>query len=534
MAVCYPDRVKPGTSEAERRLFSALRKLPDSWKVLHSVAWQANKDGRPSDGEADFVIVHPRYGVIVIEVKGGGIRREGQAWYSLNPEGRHRIKDPFEQATVSKHSLVSYLRQAGRLPYLAAGHAVAFPDASQAGGFGPNAPAELILTRADLGDMEGGLLRIAAHWQLDAELTDDQVDIAVELLRPTTTIRALLRDELADVEARLANLTEQQFVVLDTLRRHRRALILGGAGTGKTVLAVERSRRLAFDGFSVLLTCFNRPLALHLAGEFGHPWPVKVYSFHQLVNWQVRSAGRSMPEQPEQEWWDYISADQLVEAAEKNGLRFDAIVVDEGQDFPPQWFTALEILLTSPGEDPFYVFADVHQAIYRPDWQSPIPGEPYLLSVNCRNTAPIARVVSRVFDDKTTDRGVDGPEPVWVPVESEEGAVKAVVSQLHRLVNEGGLNQRQVVVLTQSRRLAEELRSKPRAGLTLTRLEDEGVTCETIHRFKGLEADAVIVVLDDLADEQDRQLAYIGLSRARSMLVVIAPPTVGESLRTGP
>jgi hypothetical protein len=407
---------------------------------------------------------------------------------------------------------------------------VAFPDVPKAASFGPNAPADLILTRVDLGDIEGALVRVVAHWQLDAELTDDHINLMIGLLSPTTTARPLLRDQLAEVEAGLIHLTEQQFMVLDTLRRHRRALILGGAGTGKTVLAVERARRLAYDGFSVLLTCFNRPLALHLAGEFGDPWPVKVYSFHQLVNWQVRSAGKSMPEEPGQEWWDHTSADQLVGAAEENNLRFDAIVVDEGQDFPPQWFTALEMLLTTPEEDPFYVFADFHQAIYRPGWESPIPGEPYLLSVNCRNTVPIARVVSAVFGDAMSSRGVEGPDPVWIPVESKAGAVKAVANQLHRVVNEGGLGESQVAVLTQSRELADELRSQPRAGLTLTRLEDGGVTCETIHRFKGLEVDAVIVALDDLVDEQDRRLAYIGLSRAKSMLAVVAPPAVIDTL----
>ncbi|HKX74949.1 MAG TPA: NERD domain-containing protein/DEAD/DEAH box helicase [Acidimicrobiia bacterium] len=531
MAALYPDRIKPDASEAERRLFAVLEKLPDSWTVLHSVAWQAKKDGKPSDGEADFVVVHPRYGVIVIEVKGGGIRREGEKWFSFNSKGRHQIKDPFQQATASKHSLISYLR-AGRLPYLAAGHAVAFPDVSQTASFGPNAPTDLILTRVDLRDIEAGLTRVVAHWQLDTELTDDQINLIIGLLSPTTTVRPLLRDQLAEVEARLLHLTEQQFIVLDTLRRHRRALILGGAGTGKTVLAVERARRLAYDGFSVLLTCFNRPLALHLAKEFGDPWPIKVYSFHQLVNWQVRSAGMSMPEDPEQEWWDRISADQLVEAAGKNGLRFDAVVVDEGQDFPPQWFTALEMILANPGEDPFYVFADIHQAIYRAGWEPPFPGEPFLLSINCRNTVPIARVVSQVFGDEMSSRGVEGPEPVWVEVESREGGVKAVSTHLHRLVNEGGLKPGQVAVLTQGRQMADELCSATRAGLKLTRLDEGGVTCETIHRFKGLEADAVIVVLEDMADEQDRQLAYIGLSRAKSMLVVVGPGQVLKSLRT--
>lgn len=138
MATIYPDRIKPGTSEAERRLHAAFRRLSDDWTVFHSVAWQATRNGKPSDGEADFVMVHPSRGLIMLEVKGGGIRHEGGRWWSFNAKGRHPIRDPFEQATSSKHSLVRYLQGNG-LPQLKAGHAVAFPDITKSSGFGPSA-----------------------------------------------------------------------------------------------------------------------------------------------------------------------------------------------------------------------------------------------------------------------------------------------------------------------------------------------------------------------------------------------------------
>ena len=347
VATIYPDLVKPGTSQAEGKLHASLRRLSDEWTVFHSVAWQANRNGKPSDGEADFVLAHPRRGLIMIEVKGGGIKLEGGRWWSLNPEGRHPIKNPFEQAVSSKHSLVRYLRDAG-LPHLAAGHAVAFPDITKTGGFGPNAPADLIIDRGDLKDIEAAISRVVTHSKLDGELNDGQMMRITALLSPTTIVRALLRDELADVGARLIHLTEQQFRVLDLLRRQRRALIVGGAGTGKSILAVERARRLAPEGFSVLLTCFNRPLAEHLAKDFeGNP-KVMVKSFHSLLFWQMKKAGMEVPANPEQDWWEKESAERLVEAAEKNELHFDALVVDEGQDFPPRETVAH---LSLPGAD---------------------------------------------------------------------------------------------------------------------------------------------------------------------------------------
>jgi len=79
------------------------------------------------------------------------------------------------------------------------------------------------------------------------------------------------------------HLSDQQFGALDLLASQRRALILGVAGSGKTLLAAEKARRLAGQGFEVLLTCFNRPLAEHLAATIGQLDGVTVSTFHGLA-----------------------------------------------------------------------------------------------------------------------------------------------------------------------------------------------------------------------------------------------------------
>lgn len=523
MAICIPDRPAADAPSSERAVFNALTKLPDSWRVMHSVAWQSAREGRPGDGEADFVLIHPKHGLVVLEVKGGGVKVEGARWYSFNADGKHPIKNPFEQATASKHALLRYLRDGTfGLPELPAGHAVAFPDLTNLGPLGPEAPAELVLTRKDLAEIGEALARVTEHWGMGADLSDDQIQTMVALLAPTVQVRRVLADDVAEAEARLLKLTEEQMRFLDFCRRTRRALITGGAGTGKTLLAVERARRLAVEGFRVLLTCFNRPLADHLRAEFANAPNVYVHNFHGLCRWQIGSAGMPFPENPTQEWWDTTVADNLVEAAAENGFEVDGVVVDEGQDFAPAWFEGLGALLADPEDGPMYVFADSHQSIYRPDWLPPIEDEPFELTVNCRNTRPIATVVASVFGDALADRGVHGPEPSLVPVESDEGAIAAVRRLLHEWVNEGRLQPHQVVVLTQRREMADRLRSAPLAGLDLKPLGGGGVICETIHRFKGLEAEAVVVVLDALQSDRDRMLAYVGLSRARSVLAVVA------------
>ena len=71
-------------------------------------------------------------------------------------------------------------------------------------------------------------------------------------------------------------------------------------------------------------------------------------------------------------FWSDVLPGLLPDAAQQLGLTFDAIVVDEGQDFHANWWTALELLLADPDDGFFYVFADDNQNVYRADWEIPI------------------------------------------------------------------------------------------------------------------------------------------------------------------
>ncbi|MEJ7653246.1 MAG: nuclease-related domain-containing protein, partial [Chloroflexia bacterium] len=156
MARMYPERLptppESVESAAERWLYTAFeRALPDDVVVMHSVAWllreRPSSDSRywpPSEptvadrhGEADFVIIHPRRGVLILEVKGGVIRRDGAAdkWYRLSAAGiKYRITDPFEQGHRNIQNLRTILVDS-RLTHnifshlgVKLYHAAAFPD----------------------------------------------------------------------------------------------------------------------------------------------------------------------------------------------------------------------------------------------------------------------------------------------------------------------------------------------------------------------------------------------------------------------
>jgi hypothetical protein len=527
----YPDRLPADASPSERPVYRALEQLPDPWRVFHSVAWQSVRKGRQGDGEADFVLLHPRHGLIVIEAKGGSIHIRDGKWYTSNREGSHPI-DPFEQATASKHALVGYLRDTiPGLPWLSAGHGVWFPGITVSGDLTAAAPDEIVLDRNDLRKPVVAINDLVNRWKLHGSIPEEFVDAITSRLAPTLTVRHTLADDIAEVHARQLALTETQRLALDGLRRVRRVIVYGGAGTGKTVLAEERARRLSTDGFRVVLSCFNRPLGDAFAAEFAGNDLVTASSFHHLARRWITDAGLDFPDDPDPEWWDDPAGELLLEAFAASGFRTDAVIIDEGQDFDDSWFMALEAALDDPDDGLFLVFADRHQAIYREQWEPPFAAVEYVLDLNCRNTNQIAEVVARIYGDDLPSSGADGPEPEYVAVESPEGTNKALRGIIHRLVNQGAIPADRVVILTQRRDVKDRLIGTTAAGLTLGAIGTAGtIAVETIHRFKGLETDATIVILDRLEKDRDRALAYIGLSRARFQLVVIGPPAVGTAL----
>jgi hypothetical protein len=228
----------------------------------------------------------------------------------------------------------------------------------------------------------------------------------------------------------------------------------------------------------------------------------------------------------------HVARNAHPEAAKRNGTSFDALVVDEGQDFAPTWWTALQLLLDQPDTGPFNVFADTVQAIYRPDWAAPFIGLDYELSVNCRNTLPIAQRVASAFDSRCSSLGAAGPDPHLCLTDGPGDLWDALKSALHRVLVVGRLRPPQVAVLSTSRQFIRAAQARgvgPHRLVPADAADANSIVAETVHRFKGLEADAVILVVPE-SDPDTKKLLYIGLSRARAYLELICPYAVASSI----
>jgi hypothetical protein len=423
-------------SQAEARVYRHLRDdLPARVLVLHRVEWILRRPGRGAeDGETDFLICDPDAGLFILEVKGGGIDFDPakDSWTSTDARGEvHAIKHPFRQAKDAKYAVLSKLKEHRRwgqmgLGKVLMGHAVALPDVHDAGAFvAPMSPRETIAVGPDLANLGPWWGRLVPFWKNhDAVLSapgDRLLRLIEEVFARPATARALIASRLAEEEEIRIRLTAQQSKVLGLLAGRRRVGICGGAGTGKTVLAVEKARRLAAEGFRTLLVCYNRPLADHLAGLCKGVTGLEVASFHSLCYQRCemgKSTGRDLLTEAEAECpggnlYDVLMPLTLAYSVDVVGASYDAIVVDEGQDFREEYWFSIELLLSDQDSGPLYVFYDHNQTLYTRAKSFPVRDEPFELTTNCRNTRAI-HVVSRQFFG---GKAFEPPELEGMPVE---------------------------------------------------------------------------------------------------------------------
>ncbi len=547
MAQMYPNRINPDTkSDAERRLYDAFRdQLSDEYRVFHSVAWQSlDRDGRPRDGEADFVIVHPKEGILVLEVKGGAIRHDPKSgtWASIARGGStHVIKDPFNQAKGSKYTLLELLKTMLRTPsrVIKIGHAVAFPDVAVPDTMlGMDRPRTIILDSTDVAQVRPWIEECFQYYRGTAskhETAPGQAtaDALVSLLGKSWELRPALWGEFVRERDELIRLTEDQFTVLDALDRFRRMTIAGCAGSGKTMLAVEKATRLAQQGFHVLLTCFNKSLAVDLRSRLKPNPNLDLLYFHELAARLVQQAGIKVSWRDESIFFKEELPNALLDAADQLEVRYDAIVVDEGQDFEDAWWTPLQTLLRDPDAGILYIFYDDNQRLYVPRGVFPIEYPPAQLTINCRNTQRIHEQVLKFYtgEGKITARGPEGRAVEILTFDDPKRRNLALRKLLHRLLVKEQVPHDEIIVLTPFSRERSQLWEKTgTGGVTLTEMSpppSNQVFCSSIHNFKGLER-AIVIMTElerwpKLRRKELDPLLYVASSRARNHLIVLVP-----------
>ncbi len=552
MACMYPSEISPDTkSDAERTLYDAFRDgLDNDYTVFHSVAWQSpGKKGRPRDGEADFVIAHPQRGILVLEAKGGTIHYDPGTgkWTSTDPSGHiYTIMSPFGQAKDSKYILGEQLGVMLGVPRrrINIGHAVAFPDVVLGQELlGLDKPREIVLDATDLDDLSGWVSGVLAYWrgqesEVDIAPGEKAVPALIELLGKVWELRPALWRQLAREQQEFVRLTEQQYVILDALNRQRRAAICGCAGSGKTMLAAEKATRLAHQGFGVLLTCFNKNLAADLRARL-HPCPnLDIVHFHELCHKLAKQAA-VLPEKPQSDddFFQHQLPEALLKATGALDTRYDAIIVDEGQDFQEHWWVPLLALLRDADHSILYIFFDDNQRLYVSQGAFPVRQPPYPLTINCRNTQNIHQLVTRFYDGEVRPAALGAlGRPVEVVFYDDPQQLRpTLMAILQRLTVEDNIPPEEIAVLSPLSPKKSQLWSKAVPGslqLSASWPPSQGkVFCSSIYSFKGLESAVIVLAEMDKWRTDLVPLVYVGCSRACNHLIVVLPEDVSPEVR---
>lgn len=557
MAVLWPRKLPRSVLDdprrkAEVRVYDRLAEvLDDSFHVFYSSPWLGtDRLGNEKDGECDFLIAHPEHGMLAIEVKGGREitfnPRDGQ-WRSTDHGGFvHKIKDPVAQARSAKHEILKRLNDSPRWPsrFIHAAHGVIFPSAgSPPGSLGADRPARIFCCsrqfREGLGEWVAERLKAGQRPDNCEPLGRDGIAALERLLAHPFTLSFRIGAALAEADTEFRVLEPSQYQILDIIADIPRALVRGGAGTGKTVVAIEEALRSAAAGRKTLLTCHSRPLASNLERKLRNVNNLTVAGFHALCGRMSRQAGVLTPVGiSERELYESALPNALYHAMEvQPALRWETVIVDEGQDFRDDWWIALDACLLPGGR--IRAFMDSNQRVYESagDGVRDLSVIPVRLSRNLRNTKNIHKAASVHYSgpDIVAD-GPDGLEVSWVSAEHPDAKVEAAYRELRRLVLNEEVAPGDIAVLVNGPVARTGfLERSSGTSIPLTDAEAmalEDVVVDTVRRFKGLERSAIVLIVS--GDEMDRrELAYVAFSRARAYLCVVSSPTEAKWLSEG-
>ena len=552
----YPAQPSPDTpSDAERRIFGRLRdELPDDWVVLHSLGLASHR--KKPWAEIDFVVIGPP-GIACLEVKGGRVERERGKWVFINRHGHRNVKPegPYEQVGGASSALYAWLKETATWTRnVVVGYGVVVPD-TEFTVAGPDILPEVLYDsrHAEAKRTMGEYLDdVFGHWRerLDARRATEplildraRIDDVRELLRADFDLVPTPAVQARGANRELVRLTEEQSAVMRGLHKNARLWVTGGAGTGKTLLAMEEVRRLADQGNRVLYICFNKRLARVQAENVAGSKRVRCTHLHGLLTEIVREhLNAARPDVDDDHYFRMWLPEQAIGPILEADLTWDALVVDEGQDLLLEpYIDVLDALLIGGlKEGCWRWFSDPAQNLFEATSPAAVQrlehGQParFELTVNCRNTEPIATTAHLISGVPLVEVATAlGPEVDTVWYRDQRHARREVSRKVARLIS-GGIKPGSIIVLGRRHLDASLLREGFESSVPYPLVEspdpDGAVEYATIGSYKGLEADAVVLVdVDGFTAREVLADLYAGATRARSHLVV----AIAEDHREG-
>src|SRR6478735_2668011 len=525
------------TTSSEQEVWQRLKEGLGADDVLLANFRLTDED---KDHEADLIVLMPEIGIVVVEVKGGSVWHDDDGWWQSR-RGQNVQIDPVMQVRTTKYAVRDYV---GRDPrwqrrnHVAWGHAVVTPySVFDANAEAPDCPRWSLHDRGDQADLvERLVLNAKRSWQGKLAPTHDEIDLIVDILAGRRHTSYDVNAEAAERAAEADRLTQEQATLLKVTRLLRRVEVRGGAGSGKTVLALQQAKELTRGGSGerkaqrVALLCYSIGLAEYLkrqvAGWPRNHRPAFVGTFHEFgKQWGAPEGNRQ-----DGVFWEETLPDLMGDLAEDltDKLKYDAAVVDEAQDFADSWWRPVLKSLRDEVDGGLYVFSDENQRIFARFGRPPVQLVPLVLDHNLRNTRQIHESFGPLAPSRMYARGGDGPAVRFVAAPTAE-ALSVADDQVDLLLEEGW-KPGSICLLTTGHRHPIQLERTDfhdQDGYWKTFFDEDDVFYGHVLGCKGLERSAVVLCVNEKGErDRARERLYVGMSRATDLLVVVGDPDV--------
>lgn len=534
MAKIYPEISDDfHNSLGEYKIFEALKRMSDDWNVYYSVNWHKRENsGRIRWGEADFLIFNPKKGILVIEVKSGGIKYENGRWIQkrLDTFEEVSMKNPFIQADRSKYTIIENLESSLFFgDKCLVDKAVWFPSIDKEQLKQIQLPLEydknLILTLEDLKNPESALNNVFRFYKSDlyTKLSKNSIEIINKIIMPNFNLIPSASNIKGEADYVFYQLTNEQKKVLDFIDGQNTVAIQGAAGTGKTFIAVEQAKRFATDG-KVLFLCFNKYLNQHLKNKC-EIINVDYYTLHSFLS--QSSNGEDV--------FELNKSIQILETIDfvLKGYRY--IIIDEAQDFNKD---IIKLIYDKAVENniKLVVFYDKNQLIFQNDLPDVIKNFDCKLTLlkNCRNTVKITSSVNSIFEIpiNVNELTIIGTMPKIHYSSYKEKIISSLISTINNYLEEG-YKLEDITILTLDTEDTSILNNSLYLGKykISNKKENDTIFFTTFRKFKGLESNIVIVVDFNpklYSDETYKRNLYVAFSRARQKLDVFTVTSKAE------
>ena len=532
MAIMIPEKpIEIPIDSYEDEMFVALSNLPDEYYVFHSFVIINNVKGIQYESETDFIVFNPKKGIICIEAKAGYVKCESGKWFygsgiEMSSGG------PYRKADIDKWKLQKYFEHKDLL-YLwnkcKVLHAVWFPSITKEYlnkiEMTPDGDKSITLTNESLKDIKKDIDRIfdiKLPARIETNLSSSETEkILSMVLCPSFNLVPAVASELAVKRNAFNRLLKEQATLLNFLEEQPYAVISGVAGTGKTMIAIEKARRHSEIGEKVLFLCFNRKLCDFLRNKHAHE-NVHYYTIDALACYLCNSTIAD---------YDQLE-DTLMEMYYSGVFPYKHIIIDEGQDFGQNRIEESNIILMLESivlsdeiKGTFYLFYDKNQLVQGRQIPQYIADSDCKLTLykNCRNTENIAitsmRPLGKDKKPKMFQGCVKGESPDIYVTSSEATSLEYLNRILKKLLDE---KYEDIVILTCSTEDNSWL--SPHCSNDYYPFNNRHIKFTSCRKFKGLEADAIVLIdvtRSTFYVDGNNLLFYVGASRARFLLSII-------------